>query len=125
MLLSSHVMSEVERLAARVAIVNRGSMVAFDRVDALRSRTAATVVLEFAAPVDPAPLVAVPGFALVHAAGGTVEGTVRGSQHRVLEVAVAMGVEAVRSPERTLDDLFLDLVNGDPANGGRAGGATP
>jgi len=124
-LLSSHVMSEVERLAARVAIVNRGSMVAFDRVDALRSRTAATVVLEFAAPVDPAPLVAVPGFALVRAAGGTVEGTVRGSQHRVLEVAVAMGVEAVRSPERTLDDLFLDLVNGDPAHGGRVGGAAP
>ena len=109
-LLSSHVMSEVERLASRVAIVNKGSMVAFDRVDDLRSRTAATVVFEFAGPVDPYPLVSVPGFALTRTVGNTVEGTVRGTQHELLAAAVAMGVVAVRSPERTLDELFLDLV---------------
>ena len=116
-LLSSHVMSEVERLAARVAIVNRGSMVAFDRVDDLRSRTATTVILEFSAPVDPAPLVSVPGFALVRITGNTVEGTARGSQHDLLAAAVALGVVAVRSPERTLDELFLDLVARGPTDG--------
>jgi ABC-2 type transport system ATP-binding protein len=111
-LLSSHVMSEVERLASRVAIVNRGSMVAFDRVEALRDRTAATVVLEFAARVDPAPLLSVPGFSLVRIDGPAVEGTVRGSQNELLRVAVRLGVIAVRSPERTLDELFLDIVHG-------------
>lgn len=51
-LLSSHVMSEVERTCNRVAVLRSGSLVTVDRVEALRNTRTRTVKLTFGDQVD-------------------------------------------------------------------------
>ncbi|MEY4366054.1 MAG: hypothetical protein RLZZ305_1398 [Actinomycetota bacterium] len=113
-LLSSHVMSEVERLASRVAIVNKGVMVAFDRVDVMKDRATVTIVLEFSREVDPHQLADVPGFVVTRSDGSVVTGVMRGPEAALLRRALDLGLVAVRSPEQTLDQLFRDLVSPGP-----------
>lgn len=64
---SSHVLSEVEELCDRVALIRRGRLVTVDSIDALRGRLQRRVTLEFgmelgSAPADAhATLAAIPG----------------------------------------------------------------
>lgn len=114
-LLSSHVMSEVERLASKVAILNAGRLVAFDHVEHLPGRARRTVVLEFATPPDRALLSQVHNFVVTAVEGHRVIGTMVGSQRPLLEAALRGDVVAVQSPEPSLDELFRELVgNGRP-----------
>lgn len=111
-LLSSHVLSEVEHLATRVAIIDQGRLVAFDSTDSLRQRAIRTVELDF----PDAPSAA--AFAsdtrrddpLIH--GTRVTCRVVGTETALLRHAVDHGVVAVRTHEPNLEDVFLDLVTG-------------
>jgi len=59
--LSSHTLSEVQRVADRVGIIRHGRLIALEAVSSLRSKGMRRVELEFGSPVDPAVLEAVPG----------------------------------------------------------------
>jgi len=109
-LLSSHVLAEVERLAQRVAILDAGRLVAFDDVANLPGRASRMVTLEFEGPADPTHLAGVPGFRLLSCSGRQITGTVTGSQRPMLEAALRGGLVTVTSPERPLDELFRGLV---------------
>lgn len=109
-LLSSHVMSEVERLASKVAILDAGRLVAFDHVAHLPGRASRTVVLEFAGPADPSVVARVAGFDLTTCEGRRIVGTMTGPQRPLLEAALAADLVAVQSPEPSLDELFRGLV---------------
>lgn len=111
-LLSSHVMSEVERLATHVAIINKGHLVVFDYVESLRDRTVRRVILEFATEQDAAVFEPVPGFSVESRSGRHVTGLMPGSQHDLLQSALRQNLVTVHSPEPSLDDLFVGLVNG-------------
>lgn len=111
-LLSSHVMSEVERLSSHVAIINKGRLVTFDYVDSLRERLARRVILEFATAADPSTVSRVPGFVLESCEGRHITGSMQGSQRDLLQAALTRDLVTVHSPEPTLDDLFVGLVNG-------------
>jgi ABC-2 type transport system ATP-binding protein len=110
-LLSSHVMSEVQRLASKVAILNEGELVAFDRVEDLPGHESRTVVLEFDTETDPAFLRGALGFTLTGSDGRFVEGISTGSQRDLLEAALRHGLVRVHSPEPSLDELFRHLVD--------------
>jgi beta-exotoxin I transport system ATP-binding protein len=60
-LLSSHVLSEVQRVADRVGVLRTGHLVAVDRLETLRGRSMHHVHATFAAPVDPRAFRAIPG----------------------------------------------------------------
>ena len=109
-LLSSHVMSEVERLATKVAILDAGRLVAFDHVEHLPGHARRTVVLEFETAPDPTLFAHVPGFTLTACEGHRIIGTMTGSQRPRLEIAVRSNLVAVQSPEPSLDELFRGLV---------------
>jgi ABC-2 type transport system ATP-binding protein len=50
-LLSSHVLAEVQRLADRIGVVRRGRLIAMERLESLRAKSLHHVVATFAAPV--------------------------------------------------------------------------
>ena len=109
-LLSSHVMSEVERLATKVAILDAGHLVAFDHVEHLPGRTHRPIVLEFEGSADPSTVAGVPGFTLTSCDGRLLSGSMVGSQRPLLEAALRADLVAVKSPEPSLDELFRGLI---------------
>ena len=120
-LLSSHVLSEVQRLASKVAILNEGELVAFDRVDRLPGRESRHVVLEFESDTDPTFLRSAPGFTLTRHDGRFVEGVSTGSQRDILETSLRHGLVRVHSPEPSLDELFRSIVSHEQADHGAPG----
>ena len=114
-LLSSHVLSEVEHLAQRVAIVNEGHLLVVEHIDLLKERSVRSIELTFPTPVDPQRLAALPSVETVTAHGAVAHCTVVGAHTELLRVAVELGVETVRTQEPSLEDIFMTLVaGGDP-----------
>lgn len=106
-LLSSHVMHEVEQLATRVAIISKGHLLIVDDVAALKARTSRRLALEFDHDVDPSVFADVPGVVSVSMNGNGVECVVVGAETAVLARAVENSVVAVVSHEPTLEDIFF------------------
>ena len=109
-LLSSHVLTDVERLADRIAILDRGRLVAFDHVARLPGHDTRMVTLEFSGEPEPGLFSRLPGFETLSCEGRIVTGITTGSQAELLEMALRNGLFMVTSTERPLEDLFRGLV---------------
>jgi ABC-2 type transport system ATP-binding protein len=110
-ILSSHVMSEVERLADRVAVMREGQLVMVDDVAMLKSRFVRRIDLEFPFPVEPSLFSALPGVRDARATRKTLTCSVSGPESEVLKTAVGQGVISVRVHEPSLDQIFLDIID--------------
>lgn len=106
-LLSSHVMNEVDELADRVIILLRGRLVVFDTVDALKARTTRTLRLEFPEEVSGTIFMDIPNVESVYVEGRFVDCTVKGPETALLASAVQHHLISVVSQEPTLEDIFL------------------
>lgn len=109
-LLSSHVMSEVEHLADRVAIINKGKLVVFEDIATLRARTIRKIDLHFPEITDAARFKNLSSVTDVDVHGKRITCTVVGSEHELLKVAVELGVENVKTHETSLEDIFLAQI---------------
>jgi ABC-2 type transport system ATP-binding protein len=136
-LLTTHYMAEAEELCDRVAIIDRGSVLACDSTAALRRRVQGGqhVELEVLTPagvtLDAAALAGVPaGWGAPHPERGTrtlkfrlPEGAPLVEVLKRLEQAGAR-VDGVSTRETTLEDVFIAIVGralDDPGSGARAG----
>ena len=109
-LLSSHVLPEVEALAARVGIVRQGRLVAVAGVDELRRTARQRLELHVASQVgeaDLAPFRELPEVGEVTARAGVVHVVVEGSVDKVIKAAAALEVLRIVSHEADLEDVFL------------------
>lgn len=71
-LLSSHVLSEVQRVATRIGVLSAGRVVAVEQLDALRAKSLHHVEAQFAGEVQAAPFSSVPGVRDVRLEDGTL-----------------------------------------------------
>ena len=111
-LLSSHILSEVERLADRVTIIREGRTVESGSLAELRHLRRTHVRAEVSQPVD---LSATAGVHDVTVDGATVSCTVEPEAlPRVLESLTRSGVQALTCTPPTLEELFLDAYRGEP-----------
>ncbi|KAB8188933.1 ATP-binding cassette domain-containing protein [Nonomuraea phyllanthi] len=105
-LLSSHILAQVEKLADRVSIIKQGKIVAAGTLAELRHLTRTTVEAETAAPVTGLP--ALPGVHHAETSGERVRFTVD-AEH--LDGAIkhlsAFGIRALTSHPPTLEELML------------------
>jgi ABC-2 type transport system ATP-binding protein len=107
--LSSHVLSEVQRAADRVAVLRAGKIVALGTVDELRGQARQRVDVWF---VDTAPaedLAAVPGLENQVVEGRRFAAVLSGPIQPLLEVLARHPVATMLVEEPDLEEAFLDL----------------
>jgi ABC-2 type transport system ATP-binding protein len=105
--LSSHTLSEVDRVADRVAILRRGRLIVVDRLANLRALAVRRLDIEFAHPPDPAEFQAIPGVRTAEATGALLHVSLEGSADALVKAAAAHEVLSIRSREDELEDIFL------------------
>jgi ABC-2 type transport system ATP-binding protein len=106
-LLSSHSLAEVQRVADRVAIIRDGRMVVTDTVEHLRARAPRVMGFRFARPPDPEPFRRLDGVTNVEVQDRDLDLQVTGGVAPVLEAALAQDVVDVTAHHADLDELFL------------------
>jgi ABC-2 type transport system ATP-binding protein len=111
--LSSHTLSEVERVADRVGIIREGRLVVVERVDALKSRAVRRLELHFAAPVPTDLFAGVPGVQEAVVEGSLARLRFEGSVNQVLHAALAHEVVELHTREADLEEIFLAFYRGD------------
>jgi ABC-2 type transport system ATP-binding protein len=107
--LSSHTLSEVDRVAHRVGIIRQGRLITVNTVAALKAQARRSVSFEFASPPDVSGLVDIVGVVDVHMQGNIATVTIEGSVDAMLRHVLRIGtVVSVTTPEADLEDVFLD-----------------
>lgn len=112
--LSSHTLSEVQRVADRVAIIRAGRLVAVEYLDDLRTKAVRRVDIEFDQPVDPTILDSLPDVSDVTVDDNRATFSFSGKMHDLL-VAVSKHYEVVdiSTREADLEEIFLAYYRGD------------
>ena len=105
--LSSHTLSEVERVTHRLAILRKGRLVVVDSLENLRKVAIQRLEIEFGEPVDENEFREIPVVREVHADGRTMTIGFEGSADAVVKAAAAHEVRAIRPREDDLEDIFL------------------
>jgi ABC-2 type transport system ATP-binding protein len=105
--LSSHTLSEVERVTQRLAILRRGRLVVVDSLENLRNVAVHRLEIEFAEPIDVRTFRALPSVRDVDVSGKTVTISFEGSADAVVKAAAAHEVRAIRPREDDLENIFL------------------
>ncbi|WP_106396590.1 ABC transporter ATP-binding protein [Actinocorallia populi] len=121
--MSSHIMSEVEAVADRVAIIREGRLAAVDTVTALRERSLLRVRIDFAEAVTAEEFAALPGvtdLTVTGAEGGaTLTCRLDGRPDALVKAAARHTVTDLRAENQDLEELFHAYYTG-----GRPGAAT-
>lgn len=120
--LSSHILSEVEALCDRVAILRAGRLVESGTLAELRHLSALTVEAAFAA--TPPDLSRVPGVSNVEADGNRVRLQVQGPVGPLLERLAAAHATQLLSREPSLEELFLAQYGAQPPAAANGKGAS-
>lgn len=106
-LLSSHTLSEVERVTDRLAILRQGRLVVVDSVENLRHVAVQKLEFDFGTAVDPGEFRTLPGVVDVAGNGRIVTVSFEGSADAVIKAAAAHEVRAIRPHDDDLEDIFL------------------
>ncbi len=104
---SSHVLSEVEVLAERVAIIRAGAIVQEAEPSKLSGMAVRRVHVRFRQPVDPSTLGAVPGVSLLQSNGVDVTLQVEGEIDALLKALATLPVSDLETERPTLEEVFM------------------
>ncbi len=104
---SSHVLSEVEQICDRVAIVREGHLVTVGPIGELLGAKAHRLEIELADPNAAAAVARVPGLEQVKVDGTRVSGLYRGSFDPLLAALAGRSVVSFVSREPSLEEIFL------------------
>jgi ABC-2 type transport system ATP-binding protein len=114
--LSSHTLSEVERVTDRVAILREGRLVVVDSLENLRQVAVQRLEIEFAVPVGAEQFRVLPGVREAKAEGMRVTVAFEGLADRIVKAAAAHDVRAIRTHEDDLEEIFLRYYREDAAS---------
>jgi ABC-2 type transport system ATP-binding protein len=115
-LLSSHILSEVEAVCNRVAMLRAGRIIETGRLDVLRGLAALRVEAELDGP--PPDLSGIAGLSNVTVNGTTVACDVTGSMEPLVQALAAAGVHRLTTREPSLEELFVSRYGDGPSPAG-------
>ena len=107
--LSSHILTEVQRAADRVAVLRAGRIVTQGTVDELRGRARQRIEVWFADEPDATELRAIPGLEDTVVDGKRLAATLSGPVAPILAALARHRVASLVVEEPNLEDAFLDL----------------
>lgn len=111
--LSSHTLSEVQRVADRVGIIRDGLLITVESVTDLRSKAMRQVELVLDSEADGSVFEGVAGVRNVVASGAHVEMSFDGDMGAVLKATTdRYGVVDIRTSEADLEEIFLTYYHG-------------
>jgi len=114
--LSSHTLSEVERVADRVAILRRGRLVVVDELENLRAVAVQRLEIEFAgAPPAVEAIRSLPGVREATLDGRHLVVAFEGSADPLVKAVAAHEVRSIRSRVDDLEEIFLRYYADDEA----------
>lgn len=112
--ISSHQLSDVERVCDRVAILNRGVMVQLGRIEDLLAGGHVEVIADKVPDNAVEPIRQLGGKVSLHDGRLIVEQPDNGSVDRVIDIVRAAGghIISVKPYRRSLEDLFVETIQG-------------
>jgi ABC-2 type transport system ATP-binding protein len=110
-LLSSHILTEVEELCSRVAIIRNGALVEVADIDDLRKLHSAELEVDFDGP--PPQLDGIPGVVETERTPTGLRLHLQGSPRPVIAALAGTAVTGLRSREASLEEIFLAYYGDD------------
>ncbi len=110
--MSSHIMSEVEQVCQRVAVIRQGELVTVEAVEALRQKAGQRVIVEFGDAVAPQELERILGVSDVTQSNGSYHLHVSGSMNALVKALSRHEVNRLLVEEAPLEEVFLKFYEG-------------
>jgi ABC-2 type transport system ATP-binding protein len=117
-LLSSHVLSEVERVGDRVGILRSGRLILTGEVDEIKAKARRRLEVRFGAPVSAESFQALPGVQVRGLDNGTAVFDVEGSMDPLVKALARFEVTSLSSHEPDLEEIFLEYYRGGDEHAG-------
>jgi ABC-2 type transport system ATP-binding protein len=109
---SSHILSEVQATAERVAIIRHGEVVEVAEINSLLSRALHRATVRFRQPVDPSALAKVPGVTVLSRDDGiSVSLQVEGEVDGLIKALAAFPVADFDTEHPSLEEVFMAYYN--------------
>ena len=105
--MSSHIMSDVEKVCQRVAVIRKGELVTLEAVEALREKAGQRVIVEFVDPVSADELSRIPGVSNVSQSNSAYHLNVSGSMDPLIKALSRHEVLRLQAEEAPLEEVFL------------------
>src|SRR6266704_2019410 len=105
--MSSHIMSDVEKVCQRVAVIRKGELVTVEEVEALREKAGQRVTVEFDDPVTIEELARIPGVSNVSRSNSAFHLNMSGSMDPLIKAFSRHEVIRLQVEEAPLEEVFL------------------
>ncbi len=105
--MSSHIMSDVEKVCQRVAVIREGELVALEAVEKLREKAGQRVTVEIGDSVSIAELEGIPGVSMVRQNDHIYQFNVGGSMDTLVKALAQHEVVRLQAEEAPLEEVFL------------------
>jgi len=115
--MSSHIMSDVEKVCQRVAVIRRGELVTVERVETLREKAGQRIIVEFVdvGAVSVEELRRVPGVSDVSSSNGVYHMSMSGTMDPLIKGLSRHEVLRLQVEEAPLEEVFLKFYEDVPA----------
>jgi ABC-2 type transport system ATP-binding protein len=105
--MSSHIMSDVEKVCQRVAVIRQGEIVTIEEVEKLRQKAGQRMTVEFGDAVSPEELARMPGVSNVTSHNHAYHFNVGGSMDALIKALGRHEVVRLQAEEAPLEEVFL------------------
>src|SRR5579863_2433633 len=105
--MSSHIMSDVEKVCQRVAVIRGGEVVTLEAVETLREKAGQRVTVEFGDSVRSDELERISGVSMVRQHNGGYQFNVSGSMDTLVKALAQHEVVRLQAEEAPLEEVFL------------------
>jgi ABC-2 type transport system ATP-binding protein len=113
--MSSHIMSDVEKVCQRVAVIRQGELVTVGEVEELREKAGQRVTVEFGDPVTKEEVSRLPGVSMVKQINRHYQFNVSGSMDPLIKALGQHEVIRLQAEEAPLEEVFLKFYE-EPEN---------